>query len=152
MAGGRPRTVSLPPDEMIALGEEMLKWVKENDPNHLTQWYYGVKHFVYKDWEDYIRMPEFRRYYEESMAFIGQKYLKKDTAIEPSLKHRFLRLYFTDIRKREDADADAQVERESRKALSKDEINVKDEQIKELENELMLIKAKLKKETDGFCN
>lgn len=153
MPAGRPRTVSKPPKEMIALGKEMLKWVKENDPIHLSQWYYGEKHFIYADWEDYIRMPEFRRYYEESMAFIGQKYLKKESAIEPSLKHRFLRLYFTDLRKREDADADAQIERESKKALSKDEVNEKDEAIKELQNELMLTKAMLAKiKADGICN
>jgi len=152
MAGGRPRTVSLSPDEMIELGEEMLQWIIENDPIHLSQWYSIHKSYTDKQWDTMQVAPEFFPYYEKALKLVGFKYLKKDSPIEPSLKQRWQRVYFKDLRKREDSDADAQIERESRKALSKDEINVKDEQIKELENELMLVKAKLKKEADVLCN
>jgi hypothetical protein len=111
MAGGRPRTVSFEPEEMILLGEEMLKWVKENDPIHLSMWYYGVKYFLYEEWETMIKRPEFVGYYERAMSIIGYKYLKKDSPIEPSLKQRWARVYFKDLRKQEDFDADAQAKR-----------------------------------------
>jgi len=50
---GRPRTTSLSPEEMIALGEEMLLWLKENEDYvlHLSDWYTLEKGFIYKDWK-----------------------------------------------------------------------------------------------------
>jgi hypothetical protein len=105
--GGRPRTVSLPPEDMIALGEEMIKWVKLHDPYHLSQWYCGEKSIPFSDWETMRKRFEFVTYYEKAMLLIGAKYIRKDSEIEPSLKHRFLRLYFKDLRHQEDNDAKA---------------------------------------------
>jgi hypothetical protein len=98
MAGGRPRTVSLPPEDMIKLGEEMLKWIEKNDPIHLCQFYSLEKMFTYKQWDAMTQKPEFVPYYEKALQIIGLKYLRKDNEIEPSIKQRFLRVYFKDVK------------------------------------------------------
>lgn len=115
--GGRPREVSPPYEEMILLGEEMIKWVIENDPYHLSQWYCGEKGIIFSTWETMRKRPEFVTYYEKAMLIIGKKYLAKDSIIEPSLKHRFLRLYFKDLRKQENEDLDAEALRSAKAKL-----------------------------------
>jgi hypothetical protein len=94
----RPRSVSYDPDEMIALGEEMLKWIVENDPIHLCQFYSLKKMFTYKQWDTMTQREEFIPYYEKALQIIGLKYILKDNEIESSIKHRFLRLYFKDLK------------------------------------------------------
>jgi hypothetical protein len=118
MPAGCHRSVSPEPEEMIKLGEEMIKWVKENDPYHLSQWYCGIKGIIFSTWETMRKRPEFIIYYENAMRLIGNKYIRKDSEIEPSLKHRFLRLYFKDLRKQEDNDLDAAAERSQKIAQS----------------------------------
>ena len=57
---GAPRTVSFPPDEMIKLGEEMVKWVNEHpEILHLSEWYTIHKMFTYKQWKTFIQCNEF---------------------------------------------------------------------------------------------
>lgn len=114
MPAGRPRTVSLPPDEMIALGEEMIAWVAENDPIHLSQWYCILKGYTDKEWETMHVAPEFFPFYERALKLVGYKYLTKDSPIETSLKQRWQRVYFKDLMKQEDADLDADAERKAR--------------------------------------
>lgn len=118
MPAGTPRTVSLPPDEMIALGKEMIKWVIENDPIHLSEFYFGVKHYEYSKWDAMTQRPEFLPYYQQALAIIGYKYLRKDSPIEPSLKHRWQRVYFKDLKKSEDQDANDASERAKNVASS----------------------------------
>jgi hypothetical protein len=104
MAGGRPREVTPPKDELIALGKEMVKWVKQNNPCHISAWYIGVKHILRSDWRKYIEKEEFRTYYEQALQIIGEQYVVKESQIEPSIKHRWLRLYFGDLREQENED------------------------------------------------
>ena len=111
MPGGRPRTVSLDPENMIALGEEMLQWVLLNNPIHLCEWYSFQKKFTKSQWRAMIICPEFLTYYEEALQLVGMNYIKKDTQVEPSLKQRWQRVYFGDLRSQEDADLDAAMER-----------------------------------------
>jgi hypothetical protein len=111
MPAGRPRTVSLAPNDMIKLGEEMIEWVTINDPIHLSKWYCIEKGFTDKQWDAMQQVPEFLPYYEAALKLVGYKYIERDTDIEPSLKQRWLRVYFKDLRRQEDADKDADAAR-----------------------------------------
>ena len=63
---GTRRTVSPEPEEMIKLGEEMVKWCKDNDPLHITEWYCVEKGFTDKEWDTMIRREEFILYYQQA--------------------------------------------------------------------------------------
>lgn len=112
MPAGRPRTVSLPPDEMIKLGEDMIEWVKQNDPLHLSAWYSIEKNITDREWEMYQCCPEFSPYYEKALKMIGQKYLNKDSNVREGASQRWQRVYFKDLRKQEDEDLKNKVELE----------------------------------------
>jgi hypothetical protein len=96
---------------MIKLGEEMIEWVKKHNPIHLSKWYCIEKDFTDKEWDAMQQMPEFLPYYKKALKLVGYKYLEKNSDVEPSLKHRWQRVYFKDLRQQEDADADAEVKR-----------------------------------------
>lgn len=115
MAGGRPRTVSLPPDQMIALGKEMIKWVKENDPLHISMFYSVHKEILDDDWECMIRCKEFSGYYERAMRLIGAKYLDKNSNVREGASQRWQRVYFKDVAREEDATFDRKLEKEYEK-------------------------------------
>jgi hypothetical protein len=113
MPPGAPRKTSFTPDEMIDLGQEMIQWLKEHPETvHLKEWYSIEKMFLYNEWKAFIQLKEFLPYYELALAMISLKYIKLETGIEPSLKHRFLRSYFKDIREQEDKDKDDDVIRQ----------------------------------------
>lgn len=137
----RPRTTSLPPDKMIKLGEEMVKWVTENKPIHLSKWYTQHKDFSDKEWNAMRQLPEFLHYYEKSLKLVGYSYLDKDSNVDARLKDRWQRVYFKDLREQEDQDAKDKVERES-KALS--DIPPMSSLI-DIQNENMMLKAEIEK-------
>ncbi len=110
MTVGAPRTVSLPPDEMDALGKEMVQWVIDNQPNHLSAWYSAHKRFTYKQWDAFTKLPQFLPYYEQALKLVAQKYL--DGTVPPAIGSRFLRLYFKDLKDQEDEDKQADLDRE----------------------------------------
>jgi hypothetical protein len=112
MPGGRPRTVSFPESEMEELGQEMVEWVRENEPLHLSEWYTIEKGFTYKQWKTFIHREEFRSYYERALTLVSKKYL--DGTVNSSIAQRWLRIYFSDLREGEDADADANADRAAR--------------------------------------
>lgn len=101
-AGGRPRTQSLPPDQMIELGKEMVEWVKKHNPLHLKQWYSMQKHIVRKQWRAMKDIPEFLPYYEEALSIVSLNYINGN--INSSIAQRFLRIYFDDLKDQEDED------------------------------------------------
>lgn len=104
MAGGRPRTVSLEPDEMIKLGEEMLTWVKDNQPLHISHWY-SIEMFIPDNtWDTMIKREEFVPYYEKALKIIGIQYLDKNSNVREGASQRWQRVYFRDLRKQEDED------------------------------------------------
>lgn len=111
--GGAPRTVSFSKEEMIALGEEMVKWVKENKPIHLSVWYTQVKDFTDEQWDTFRKRPEFVHYYTKALKLVGYSYLDKDSSVDVRLKDRWQRVYFKDLKAQEDADAIAEAERRS---------------------------------------
>lgn len=114
MPAGRPRTVSPPPEELEALGMEMIDWLEttEIDFLHVSDWYSLHKGFTDKAWETMTDRSEFIPYYNKALKIVGRKYLAKDSPIEPSLKQRWQRVYFKDLRKEEDQTADDNVKRE----------------------------------------
>lgn len=113
MPAGRPRTVSLEPPEMIALGKEMIAWLKLNQASvlHLSEWYCVEKGFLESEWETMQRRPEFVGYYEQALKIIGKKYLDKDSNVRNGISERWMRTYYKDLREREDAEADAEAAR-----------------------------------------
>ncbi len=116
-AGGAPRTVSLPPEEMIALGKEMVEYVKNNKNTilHLCEWYTIEKGFTYKQWKTFIQKQEFVPYYEQGLKIVGLKYVDKNSNVRDGISQRWQRIYFGDLKEQEDIDADAN---ELRKAAS----------------------------------
>ena len=117
MTGGRPRTTSFTQDEMIALGEEMVAFVKKNKKTilHLSEWYTIEKGFIYREWKTFIQKEEFLPYYEQALKIIGLKYVDKSSNVRDGISNRWQRVYFDDLREREDIEADAT---ELRKASS----------------------------------
>jgi hypothetical protein len=117
----RPRTVSLEPDEMIKLGEEMLTWIDLNDPLHLTAWYSIKMGITHKQWDAMQQVPEFLPYYEQALMMIGQKYLDKNSNVREGVSLRWQRSYFRDLRRTEDIDKQEQLDRELEKDKKKAE-------------------------------
>lgn len=105
MPAGRPRTISLSPEEMEELGLEMVEWVKKNDPLHLSQWYCIEKGYTDKEWDTMHVCPEFFPYYEQALKIVGLKYLDKNSNVRDGIAHRWMRVYFKDFRDREDEKA-----------------------------------------------
>lgn len=136
MAGGRPREFTLPKDQLIELGKEMLDWVQKNDPLHLSQWYTIEKDIIYLEWKQMINKPEFRPYYEKCMRIIGMKYIDQEQKrIKDGVAHRFLRLYFRDLRELEDQALDDELQRKKELLEYQAKLNREDIQVysKELE-------------------
>lgn len=141
MVAGRPRTASLEPDEMIKLGEEMVDWVIENKPIHLSMWYTQLKDFTDKEWDAMRQIPEFLHYYTKALKLVGYSYLDKDSKVDSKLKDRWQRVYFKDLKYQEDQDAQDKVDREVK---SKAEVPLNDDKV-EKENAEMSENARLRK-------
>jgi hypothetical protein len=113
MPGGRPRTVSPPPDECIALGEELIAWVKENKPTHLSEWYSIEKMIPWKMWNAMCELKEFLPYYEQALNIVAKN--ARNGVLHPSIAQRFLSLYHRDLK------ADERSEKEFESSLKKQE-------------------------------
>lgn len=135
MVAGRPRTVSYSKEEMIALGEEMVAWVKANKPIHLSVWYTQEKDFTDKEWDTFRKREEFVHYYTKALKLVGYGYLDKDSAVDVRLKDRWQRVYFKDLKESEDDDADAEAIRKAN-ALKTEAKALEEERLKVLEQVL----------------
>lgn len=109
MTSGRLRTVSFSDEEMIKLGKEMVAYVKANQKTilHLSEWYTIEKGFIYNEWKTFIQKEVFLPYYEQALKIIGLKYVSKTSNVRDSISQRWQRIYFGDLREREDEDANA---------------------------------------------
>lgn len=109
MSGGRPRTISFDEKQMIALGKEMVAFVKKNQKTilHLCEWYTIEKGYTYNEWKTFIQRAEFIPYYEQALKIVGLKYVSKNSNVRDSISQRWQRIYFGDLREGEDADAEA---------------------------------------------
>jgi hypothetical protein len=100
--------VSFSDEEFIALGEEMIKYVRENQDKilHLCEWYTIEKGFTYKEWKTFIQKEVFLPYYEKALKIVGLKYVDKTSNVRDNISPRWQRIYFGDLREGEDEDAD----------------------------------------------
>jgi hypothetical protein len=113
----RPREFSFSEKQMIALGKEMIAFVKANQKTilHLCEWYTIEKGFTYNEWKNFIQKAEFFPYYEQALKIVGLKYVDKKSNVRDSISQRWQRIYFGDLREGEDKDAD---DNELRKAAA----------------------------------
>lgn len=150
MAGGTPRTVSFDRDEMIALGEEMVKWVINKTPLHLSEWYTTEKMYTYNQWKTFIKRPEFIPYYEKALKIVGKQYLDKTSNVREGVSQRWQRVYFCDLKEEEDETTlfNAQAGAIKSDIPPNDIISEKDRQIMVLEYELKKLRDAHKPKTE----
>jgi hypothetical protein len=147
MPAGRPRTSTPPPEEMIKLGEEMLEWIKVNKPLHLSEWYSGEMFITSKVWDTMQVAPEFFPYYEKALRMIGKQYLDKTSKVRDSISHRWLRVYFKDLKREEDETA------KFNQLLKIEEMEKQPAEVVEKFNELMtLMKSNQERKIDETSN
>lgn len=101
MAGGRPRTVTPPPEECIKLGEDLIAWLHEEKRLHLSGWWALKQGMLRKEWEALKMCPEFLEYYEKAKAYMVHICL--DGTIKEGFGHRYLRLYDRELIDEENA-------------------------------------------------
>lgn len=121
---GRPRTVSPQPDEMIQLGQDMIDWIVENNPLHVSAWYSIKMGICERDWKLMKILPEFCPYYEQALKLIGQKYLDKTSNVREGVSQRWLRSYFSDLREEEDETAENKAKLASLEGSGERSVNV----------------------------
>lgn len=102
MAGGRPRTVTPEPEELIKLGQELVTWASEPTKElrcRFAQWYSIVKGITHYQWDKMVEKEEFRGYYEKAQTYLGQRYI--DGSVKEGIAHRFLRRYCPEVKHEE---------------------------------------------------
>ncbi len=128
MPAGRPRECIPEKEEMIQLGEDLVKWASEKKKGELRcRWceWYACKHFfIRKQWKRMLDTPEFRPYYEAAQPYLAEKWI--DGTINQSIAHRYLRIYDPELKEHENEDSDVECERKA-KAL-KGEARAADEE------------------------
>lgn len=135
---GRPRTVSPPPDECIRLGQEMVQWVKQNHPTHLSEWFSIQKMIPWKMWNTMCETSEFLPYYEISLSMVAENC--RNGTLNPSIAQRFLSLYHRDL-KREERET---VEHASKqKSINESQLPKNDDIISSLLAEIKSLKLKI---------
>jgi hypothetical protein len=144
MPGGRPRTSVPEKDELIKLGEDLFLWASTEKQGELRcrwcEWYAKRHFFIRAQWKHMIDKPEFRPYYERAQVYLAQKYL--DGTINPSIAHRYLRIYDPELREQEDKDEN---DKELRKASAlKGEARAVEEEKQKVLEEVNRNKRKLK--------
>lgn len=102
-------------EELISYGTEMIDWCEKNRPLHLSFWYTCEKWITYNHWKSMIQRPVFLPYYERAIRMVSENCL--DGTINAGISHRFIRIYFRDVRDGEDKDLDDKVEREVKKRV-----------------------------------
>lgn len=144
MVRGTKRTVSPPVKDMIALGKEMVSWVKANKKTilHLCEWYTIEKGYTYNEWKAFIQLKEFLPYYEQALKIVGLKYVDKNSNVRDKISDRWQRVYFGDLKEQEDRDSDAEQLRKA-SALKGEARAIEEERLKVIE-EVQRNKRKLK--------
>lgn len=123
--GGRPRTRTPPPEELIKLGEDLLKWATEPTKElrcRFCQWY-SLRHGILdREWDLMIEKEEFHGYYEKARVALGNRYL--DGTVKEGIAHRFLRIYAPEVRKQENDDKvfESSLKEKENKAATEEDI------------------------------
>ena len=111
--------------EVLALGEELVKWMKEIDEDksanvvHLSEWYSYKKNITNKEWDALRHRDCFLRYYEKAINWMGVRMLK-NKELSPTYGSRFVNIYFRDAREaeRDKAQFEASLKAMEEKAVS----------------------------------
>lgn len=86
------------------IGEELLRWMKENETNdkivHLSQFYREIKDMSYDDWENLCSRISFSGYYLRAREWMGVKTLLNSKLPVP-YGSRFVHMYLRDLRAHE---------------------------------------------------
>lgn len=119
---GRPPNKGYSKEEVIALGEEFLKWMRDQDADpksdvvHLSEWYSEIKQIPCSQWESIIVRDCFIGYYERAKKWMGKRTLKNKD-LPPSYGNRFIGIYFKEVRDHERSEMEHKVEYEIKKKL-----------------------------------
>lgn len=102
---GRPLKKGYSEEEVIALGEELFKWMdlvdfKKTPVVHLSEWYSHIKHINARDWDVLQKRICFFPYYDRAIRWMGNKMLLNKN-FQVAYGSRFLGIYFKDIREHE---------------------------------------------------
>lgn len=95
----RPRSVSPEPEELEKLGVEMVEWVKQNKPTHLSEWFSIEKGILWKQWDTMCQREEFIPHYEIALSIVAKN--ARDGTLDKSIAQRFLSLYHRDLKREE---------------------------------------------------
>lgn len=108
---GRPRTNCPEPDELIELGKDLVAWASDDSPEakkekrwRYCEWYCGKHGFTDHQWEKFRGKEEFCGYYEQARLLLAKNYI--DGTINPSIAHRFLRIYCPDLKREENEEVE----------------------------------------------
>jgi hypothetical protein len=102
MPGGKPRTRTRSKEEVIKLGEDLVRWATEETDEFRSRFceWYTLEHDIIRDeWEAMLKLKEFRVYYEKARAALGKRYI--DGTINPSIAHRLMWHYVPESREQE---------------------------------------------------
>lgn len=113
-------------EEVIAMGEELLNWIEDNNTNdkivHLSQWYYQVKHFTPNQWDALEQRDCFLPYLRKAKQWMGVRVLTNKKLSE-SYGNRFVGIYFKEVRDHERSNIEHKVDYEIKKKREADQSN-----------------------------
>ena len=121
----RPRTVSPSPEECVKLGEEMVAWVKANNPTHLSEWYSLEKMIPWNMFNAMCEVKEFLPYYEVALNLVARN--ARNGILDKTIAQRFLGLYHRDLKK-----YDMEMVEHAAKAKASADQEIKDQAIGQL--------------------
>lgn len=108
---GTYRTVTPPDEELIKLGKELVEWAEEKTKDlrcTFPEFYCAKKGYIEKEWDLIKRKDVFVPYYEKARIALRKRFI--DGTVNPSIAHRFLRIYFPEIRRSEDEETKMKAE------------------------------------------
>jgi len=99
---GRPEMLGYSDEDLIDLGEEMIRYLADHDESvvHLSHWYSVVKGISKSDWKAICKRIEFLPYYERAIEWVGCNILQ-NRELPTAYGSRFLSIYFQDLREHE---------------------------------------------------
>lgn len=103
MASGRLRTSCPTDEELIELGEDLVKWSTEETDKlrcRFAQWYTS-RGLIRKQFDRMIDTPAFRVFYETARSALSERLV--DGSVNPSIAHRLINHYLPEVREEERA-------------------------------------------------
>lgn len=157
---GRPPNQGYSDEELIALGEDLLKWIDEQDSNkksnivHLSEWYSEVKRIAPSQWNSIIHRPCFLQYYEVAKHWMGKRIMKNEK-LSTAYGSRFLGIYFKEVRDHEKEVVEHKIDYELKKkeaatsTPNDPSINIAQDLFKVIESQANMVKE-LKEEINAL--